>query len=1430
MTLCNVRFTFVPFRPPAGPSVVLAAVLLLLLACGDGATEPPPDPNRAPQPAGAIPPLVVAYSDSATVDLAGYFRDPDGDPLTFAATSSDPGVAGATVAGSVVTVRGMSRGVATLTVTATDPGGLSARQAFEASVPNRGPEPVGTIAGRQLKVGDTITIGVAAHFADPESDALSFSAASSDANVASAEIEGDSLRLVAVAKGTATVTVTAADPGGETADQSFGVTVPNRAPFVSDTIPGDSVLLGDTIELRLAAYFADPDGDSLGFAAESSAPEVVTAGIVGGELIVVPVAPGHATVTVAASDPEGLAAAQSFPVVAAHPNRPPVAVGEILDRVIHVGTTDSLDVSPFFSDPDGASLAYTVRTSRRIRVGVAVDGSVVALAALSIGSSTITVTARDPHGLPATQRFRAVVEPVPAPDLVVDTAMADADSVEVGGAFAFTAVVRNLGNAEAQTLNTLRVYESFDSRITTGDREVGTDSVGPLGAGEASEATVRVTGPPFVGTRFYGACVDAPASETETRNNCSAAVPIRFWQPNRAPQPRDSMRAQTLEPGEAFRTSVTRFFTDADRDSLRYTAASSDEAVATASVSGDVLTVEARDPGTATITVTARDITNRPPGSFTATQEFEVTVRLGLRPDLVVEMAQDSFVVGPQQSFILGAVVRNEGTLDVPSGTTVRFFLSADATIDSADSLVGTATAGPVPQSGRQAVSVNLTGHAEAGVYYYGACVDAVAEESRTENNCSGALIVVVDEERLPNRAPTVTRTFADITDASPGVRFSGALDQVFSDPDRDPLTYAAKSSDEAVARPETVGDTLFVHALAVGTATITVTATDPAGLSASTSFEIAVLAPCVGFCIQTGFTNAVSQVQRAAIGGGVAGWEAILANTELPDVTVPEGFSCAGLSIAEATVVDDHLFLAHVATIDGPGGTLARAGFCAQRLGNGFPAVSLAVFDADDIDQLVSRGMLEDVAFHEVAHGLGFIHGRMNSLGLLNTVEDPHFTGSGALAAFDAAGGASYAGAKVPMSADLSHWRESVFDVEIMTPSIEAGVPQPVSAITLGAMSDMGYSVNFRLASDYTLPDSRPPVADAGRPRPVFDFSGDVDQGPVTVLGPDGRVVDVIPPPAPYDAPTRPYIQVTIDRRSAGAGGRQAALQVDREVEDREEPEGQHLQPEQVPGPGQEDERRRGDRGFAQVQVVAVQSQVDDGYAGGQGVEAEEGSDQRPEVRAHSEAPGREEHRGDDAAVGDEVLDEVVVGPPFGEFRRDDGIGGPRQPPEVDEFVREAPSPEEQQDGQDDPDAAEVERQVLPHEGRRSYGNPAVGPVDDLVEREHGGEAHADPPRDRLRSGPPHGYAQGDRHGHREDHHHDVGRAEEIEGYRGGIHRCQPIARGSGLPFRACHAGEAVAGRSRGAWWAWWASTLLPGRHRFFPDRENSRSGGWIL
>ena len=194
--------------------IVVAAALAALwtAACGDGATEPAPTPNRAPLPSGSIPALTVTVGETATVNVAGNYTDPDGDALTYATASSNPQTATVAVSGSVVTVTATARGVATVTVTARDPGGLSAQATFTVTVPNQAPIAMDAVPPQTVFVGDTAQVDMAAYFNDPDGDALTYSAASSNAAAVSASVAGSVVSITGVAAGTAIITVTATDP------------------------------------------------------------------------------------------------------------------------------------------------------------------------------------------------------------------------------------------------------------------------------------------------------------------------------------------------------------------------------------------------------------------------------------------------------------------------------------------------------------------------------------------------------------------------------------------------------------------------------------------------------------------------------------------------------------------------------------------------------------------------------------------------------------------------------------------------------------------------------------------------------------------------------------------------------------------------------------------------------------------------------------------------------------------------------------------------------------------------------------------------------------------------------------------------------------------------------------------------------------------
>ncbi len=132
--------------------------------------------NRAPEAMGAIGDVTVALSGSAaSVNVARAFSDPDGDALTFGATASVPSLATLSAMDSLVTITPLAAGIATVTVTATDPDGSSATQTFSLTVTNSAPTVAASIPDTTALVNTPFTYAFPQNtFRDSDRDALTY--------------------------------------------------------------------------------------------------------------------------------------------------------------------------------------------------------------------------------------------------------------------------------------------------------------------------------------------------------------------------------------------------------------------------------------------------------------------------------------------------------------------------------------------------------------------------------------------------------------------------------------------------------------------------------------------------------------------------------------------------------------------------------------------------------------------------------------------------------------------------------------------------------------------------------------------------------------------------------------------------------------------------------------------------------------------------------------------------------------------------------------------------------------------------------------------------------------------------------------------------------------------------------------------------------
>ena len=175
------------------------------------------------------------YADDLDLDLSTMFDDPDGDSLTYTVLPGMEGVVAVTVSDSILTIDPLAPGTATVTVRATDVGGLSVVRTITVTVEgpaNRAPVALGMLAPVVLALdGDPGTVEVSAFFEDPDGDMLTYEAATSHSEVATVSVAGSKLTLAPAGEGQATVTVTARDPSGLAAIQTVSVTVESTGGF-----------------------------------------------------------------------------------------------------------------------------------------------------------------------------------------------------------------------------------------------------------------------------------------------------------------------------------------------------------------------------------------------------------------------------------------------------------------------------------------------------------------------------------------------------------------------------------------------------------------------------------------------------------------------------------------------------------------------------------------------------------------------------------------------------------------------------------------------------------------------------------------------------------------------------------------------------------------------------------------------------------------------------------------------------------------------------------------------------------------------------------------------------------------------------------------------------------------------------------------------
>ena len=447
---------------------------------------------------------------------------------------------------------------------------------------------------------------------------------------------------------------------------------------------------------------------------------------------------------------------------------------------------------------------------------------------------------------------KITVTEAPTSDLTVAVS-ANPTSTTVGESVSLSATVTNSGTANAAE-TTLQWYRSSDAAIDVGDTALGSAvAVAALTAGtSASALTTSVQAPATTGTVYYGACVTAIAGEADAANNCSSVAITVTAAPKSDLTVSVSATDTSVVAGGSVPLSATVTNTGtaaAVPTTLQWYSSTDATITATDTPVGSAVAVTAlaaaADTGPLNTTATAPAttgtvyygacvvaVTNEANSNNNCSSSVEIAITEALKPDLTVVVTANSSSASTDGDVPLSATVTNSGTAAAVA-TDLQWYSSADATIGSTDTPVGSAVAVAALAAGADSVPLDTTATAPStpSTIYYGACVTAIDGEANTGNNCSSSVKIAVTA--APQADLTVVVTATDNSVVAGGNASIHAIVTNSGNAASTPTTLQwYSSSDAAIDVNDTpLGSLVNVAALAVGSKSgqLNTTATAPA-------------------------------------------------------------------------------------------------------------------------------------------------------------------------------------------------------------------------------------------------------------------------------------------------------------------------------------------------------------------------------------------------------------------------------------------------------------------------------------------------------------------------------------------------------------------------------------------------------------------------
>ena len=385
-------------------------------------------PNTPPQLVTPIPDQTATVGQPFSYVIPeGTFTDSESPgSLVLSARGLPPGLrfAGATLSGTPSV-----SGVSSLTITATDPGGLTGSTSFMLRV---NPAPVvlppdptavfsltGVTTLSCTPVANRINIIFAPRYAGLNGQPIAFEAVNefrptTDAAPYALTLYRDN--PVILLRATQTGSAAPTEFSYRWLEACMALGRDNTAPIVTRAVGAQTALVGVSYSLGIGQYFTDqetPDGLSYGAVGLPAGLSLTGSTITG-----VPSSSGVSSVTLSATDPSGLSVSTSFtltvrPADAPQPPTPtntaPVVANAVSPQSATVGVGYSLNLSAVFTDAETPN--SLVLSASGLPAGLSLSGMSITGTPSMSGVSNVSLVATDPGGLTASTGFTLTVSP-----------------------------------------------------------------------------------------------------------------------------------------------------------------------------------------------------------------------------------------------------------------------------------------------------------------------------------------------------------------------------------------------------------------------------------------------------------------------------------------------------------------------------------------------------------------------------------------------------------------------------------------------------------------------------------------------------------------------------------------------------------------------------------------------------------------------------------------------------------------------------------------------------------------------------------------------------------------------------------------------------------------------------------------------------------